>query len=133
MTTMTTTIATMPRQAPARRPRRVPAATRTLPAPLRLTRRGRAVRAVVLGMAVTTVFLLVSLLGQSVVSASTDAGQGPALRAIVVEPGQTLWGIATAVAPRDDPRDTVLRLERINDLDGPGIRAGQQLLVPVAG
>ena len=101
--------------------------------PLRLTRRGRAVRAVVLGMAVTTVFLLVSLLGQSVVSASTDAGEGPALRAIVVEPGQTLWGIATAVAPRDDPRDTVMRLERINDLDGPGIRAGQQLLVPVAG
>jgi hypothetical protein len=52
---------------------------------------------------------------------------------IVVQPGQTLWGIATAVAPHDDPRDTVLRLEHLNGLDGAGIRAGQQLLVPVAG
>ncbi|HSF26865.1 MAG TPA: LysM peptidoglycan-binding domain-containing protein [Actinomycetes bacterium] len=131
---MTTTMAL---RAPALRVR--PATTAGAPLGparrrLRLTRRGRAVRAVVLVLALTLVFLVVSALGHSVVSASTsESGEGPALRALVVQPGQTLWQIAGQVAPDADPRDTVVRLERLNGLDGALIQVGQRLLVPVNG
>jgi hypothetical protein len=48
----------------------------------------------------------------------------------VVEPGDTLWSIATRVAPGRDPRPVVDGLIKANDLRG-GLQAGQELSIPV--
>ncbi|MFC8733325.1 LysM peptidoglycan-binding domain-containing protein [Luteimicrobium sp. NPDC057192] len=51
----------------------------------------------------------------------------------VVQPGETLWALASSVASsREDLRDVVVEIERLNNLDGAGLRAGEQLLLPVA-
>jgi len=97
------------------------------PGPLRLTRRGRVVIAV-------AAFLLAC----SGVVAAGGAQAGAPHRGVevtrhVVEPGETLWALAGSVAsPREDLRDVVAEIEKLNDLDGAGLRAGEQLLLPVA-
>jgi LysM repeat protein len=94
-------------------------------APLRLTRRGR----------VVLLMLLVALafVTFSTARVATQAGTGPATpatRYVTVHPGQTLWQIAHAVAPADDPRDTVDRIRDLNGLDTTVVQAGQRLVVP---
>ena len=129
--TLTAAPARRPRRAlqprPGRAARRHAAPSTAAPrATLRLTRRGRLLALLVaLGLAVT---LLVGM-GRAV-GASTSAPGAPALATVVVAPGQTLWEIALKVAPTDDPRDTVIRLEQLNGLDSAAVRAGQTLLVP---
>jgi LysM repeat protein len=44
-----------------------------------------------------------------------------------VHDGDTLWSIASRVAPDRDPRDEVTRLQRLNHLDGVQLAAGQVL------
>jgi hypothetical protein len=48
----------------------------------------------------------------------------------VVQPGDTLWGIARQVAPGRDPRPVVDEIVEANDLRG-GLQAGQELVVAV--
>jgi len=92
---------------------------------LRLTRRGR----IVLVLLIAALTFAALGLARSTSQAATSSS-GPATRAVTVVPGQTLWQIARTVAPSDDPRDTVLRIEALNPgLHGP-IQAGQQLVVP---
>jgi hypothetical protein len=45
--------------------------------------------------------------------------------------GETLLGIAAEVDPESDPRDTAVRIARLNALDGWGLQAGQRLALPV--
>jgi hypothetical protein len=96
------------------------------PAPgLRLTRRGRAL----LLLALVTLLLVAFSLGRTSADAGHDAG--PVARpTTVVQPGETLWAIARRVSPGADPRATVARLARLNDLDGRPIVAGQRLVLP---
>jgi LysM repeat protein len=49
---------------------------------------------------------------------------------VVVQPGDTLWSIASARYPGDDVRERVLDIEQANDLSGPGITAGETLRLP---
>lgn len=96
------------------------------PAPLRLTRRGRAV-VWCLGIA------LAAGVGGAAASAQAD---GPVaateVRRVVVAPGDTLWGIAAdATSPGQDVRDVVLRLISLNELASGGLQAGQTIVVPV--
>jgi LysM repeat protein len=46
---------------------------------------------------------------------------------VTVQSGDTLWSIATAVAPNRDPRDEVATLQRLNHLDGVSLSVGQVL------
>ena len=55
----------------------------------------------------------------------------PAAVPMTVQPGDTLWEVARRVAPQADPREVVQVLQRANDLQGPALRVGQQLLLPV--
>jgi LysM repeat protein len=89
--------------------------------PVRLTRRGRAVVVmVVLALMVLGGFLL----GQS----SSQAAGHPAK--VTVEAGETLWSVASRVAPNSDPRVEVAKIQAFNHLVTPSVEAGQQLLVP---
>ncbi len=97
------------------------------PAPLRLTRRGRLV-AVVLFLGA----LLAGgvLFGSTSTRASGEAGPARSYEYVIVQPGQTLWGIAKEVAPDDDPRATIEAIRRLNALPDGGIQAGQRIALP---
>ncbi len=49
-----------------------------------------------------------------------------------VKPGDTLWHIAETHGPEGaDRRATVATINRINDLDGAVLQAGQVIMIPV--
>ena len=59
------------------------------------------------------------------------AGAGyQGMRQIVVQPGQTLWSIATQAEPSSDPRQVIAEIMSANSLTGSNLRAGQLLWVP---
>lgn len=94
-------------------------------APLRLTRRGRAV-VLSLALAVTTAVLI--LFGSGV--AATDDAPAP-VRTVTVQPGQTLWSIAAEARPDADIRSTVDEIVRLNALEsGSKLPIGATLAVP---
>ncbi len=97
--------------------------------PVRLTARGRAVLVAGLVLLLLAAFSL----GRTGAEGATDAGAAPQVRTVTVAPGETLWGIATRIAPGQDPRPVVDQLRRLNDLPGADLRAGQQLLLPAEG
>lgn len=106
---------------------------------VRLTRRGRIVLRLALGIVATVgVVLLVD-----VRSGAQDTLRSPQWRAAVasgqalrtevhirVVPGDTLWGIATRIHPEADPRAVVEALAEANGLDSPVIHPGQRLILP---
>lgn len=116
------------------RPASVPvplAAVHVLKAPLaaplawHLTRRG-----------VLAVSLLVAALGAALVwlaassapaSSTPTPTTGPAV--VTVEQGDTLWSIASRVAPGRDPRAEVAHLQQVNHLPGVELVTGQSLRV----
>ena len=97
------------------------------PAALRLTRRGRLVM---------VVLFLVALLAGGVLFGSTstratgEAGPARDYRYLVVQPGETLWGIAKSVAPQEDPRATIEAIRRLNAMPDTGVEAGQRIALP---
>jgi LysM repeat protein len=98
--------------------------------PLRLTRRGRSV-------AVACSVAIASLLWFAIATAAqaSDHGvpahpAGHAMSRIVVQPGQTLWSIATQADPAADPRQVVQQILTANTLTRENITAGQRLWVP---
>ena len=52
------------------------------------------------------------------------------LTSVVVQPGQSLWTIATQAAPTADPRSVIQEIIDINALGGTSIQPGQRLWVP---
>lgn len=99
-------------------------------APIRLTRRGRAV---LVGLAATVTLVALWLtVGPGAFAGDGGHGgpPGPA-RTVVVGPGDTLWGIAAAADPGTDPRRTVQRIMDLNGLGGdPVVRPGQEIRLP---
>jgi hypothetical protein len=97
-------------------------------APVRLTRRGRVV-------VVLAVMVLAVLAGFTIGRGSSLAvGAGAThARHVVVEPGESLWSVATRVAPTRDPRAVVADLEALNHLSSPTVEPGERLAVPASG
>lgn len=53
---------------------------------------------------------------------------------VVVQPGDTLWGLAREYAPSRDPRETIYIIRGANDGLDPGrLQPGDVVLVPVEG
>ncbi len=97
---------------------------------LRLTRRGR----IVIGA--LGVLLVGALLGVAAVFGSTGAVASEAagdaqFGYVVVQPGESLWGVATALDPSADPRDVIAEIVRLNQLGGSEVQAGQPIAVPL--
>ncbi|MEU8307234.1 LysM domain-containing protein [Actinomadura sp. NPDC048955] len=99
--------------------------------PIRLTRRGRAV--LVAFAATVTLILLWLNVGPGAFAGSGAGHGGPSRPAatVVVEPGETLWDIASAADPGSDPRIVVQRIIDLNGLAGdPTVHPGQELRLP---
>ena len=95
---------------------------------VRLTRRGRLV--------LTTLFLglvLAVLTAFGAHSAATSEPGAPVpTRVVQVQPGDTLWDIASEVAAPGEVRDMIHRIEELNALPGAELKVGQKISVPVA-
>jgi LysM domain len=89
--------------------------------PLRLTRRG------VVVLAGVTALIALALLVLARASAPHDAGSVRPASSVTVQAGDTLWSIASVVAPTRDPREVVAELMRLNRLTSSDVAAGQQL------
>jgi nucleoid-associated protein YgaU len=80
-------------------------------------------RLLILLVAVGAVFLLFA--------GRVAAGQAKVETRYVVQPGDTLWGIATEAAGEDeDVREVVRGIRELNQLETTLIRSGQVLVVP---
>lgn len=76
---------------------------------------------------IVLIVLVATFLGWSLLTRTVD-GAGRA-HVYVVQPGDTLWSIASA-RYAGDPREGVWKLERRNNLAGTTITPGQQLTLP---
>ena len=103
-----------------------------VPAPqstvLRLTRRGRVA---VLLAALLTMAVLVVALGSST-TATGDAGDPMPTQTVTVQPGDTLWKLASEANPNGDIRQTVDDIMRLNSLvSASGLQMGSEVAVPI--
>ncbi len=71
-----------------------------------------------------------ALVGASLALARVAAGDTAPVERVVVQPGDSLWSIAAARYPSDDPRERVNAIEQLNGLSGPTIVVGETLLLP---
>ncbi|WP_082600351.1 LysM peptidoglycan-binding domain-containing protein [Nocardioides sp. Soil777] len=119
------TITVSPAFAPTRSSRTARTSSRSA---VRLTRRGR----VVVLMASLALVLMAGFFLGSVAVGTNEAGQTPATEIVMVEPGQSLWSIASDLTDSGDVRTTMREIERLNALDTVALSAGQKLRVPVS-
>lgn len=94
------------------------------PVPLRLTRRARLLCSISV--------LAGALLLTGVAAANSDAvgPAGVASATVVVGPGETLWQVASEVAPGVDTAGMVRQLRELNGLGSAPLQPGQVLAIP---
>ena len=100
--------------------------------PLRLTRRGRFVFiGVPLILLAALILTLSGFLNAPAKAAESAAGLAltPTVT-VTVQPGESLWAIAEAVAPERDPRDVVTDIIQLNNLEAARVVPGQALFIP---
>ena len=103
------------------------------PAPLRLTRRGRFVLTVIIAAVAMIVSLLCASAADLAQASSHRAPAGAGYRGmtqIAVQPGQTLWSIASSARPSANTQTVVQRIIDANAMGGTLLKAGQLLWVP---
>lgn len=98
---------------------------------LRLTRRGRVVIGVLVTMAVAALLAGAGMFAAAQAQASAEVS-GEQFTYVVAEPGDSLWSLATRIAPGADPRDVIDDVMRLNQLQSVDIEAGQQIAIPKA-
>ncbi len=88
-------------------------------------RRARTLRILGVLLVVLTVFVfapkVVHMMGHT---------EMPAAQSYTVEPGDTLWDIATQYSGKQDPRKVIEAIKRANGLVGATVQPGQQLTIP---
>jgi predicted Zn-dependent protease len=107
-------------------------------APLRITKRGRAVVTVLAAIPLVAGALVFALNGGMATATPTGGsatGEAATFNAatfkyVTVAPGQSLWQLAATLAPSVDPRDVVSDIVHLNQLDGADVQPGQRLAIP---
>jgi LysM repeat protein len=86
--------------------------------------------AIALGAAAVCILSL-SLAGGALASSHGAARAGyRGMHQIVVEPGQSLWSIASAAEPAADPRIVIPQIIETNSLAGNTVYVGEMLWLP---
>ena len=91
---------------------------------IKLTVRGRRLVALLALLPIVAAFVLIGTR-----SAQAETAM-PATAIIKIEAGQTLWDVAVAIAPNEDPRATIWTIKALNGLATSEVQAGQALVVP---
>ena len=91
---------------------------------LKLIVRGRRVVALLALLPIVIMFILIGT------RAAQANATGPKTAVIKVESGQSLWDVAVAIAPNEDPRSTIWTIKALNALETSEVQAGQALIVP---
>lgn len=95
---------------------------------LRITRRGRAVVAALVAVPLVVVAGALVLNGGGAVASDTSGATD--FQHVTVDGGETLWQVASEIAPSADPRDVIADLVSLNNLPSAEVSAGQSLAVP---
>jgi nucleoid-associated protein YgaU len=95
--------------------------------PLRLTARGRRLVAV---LALAAGVGLTALVGGALQGGDRGAIHLAGQSSVVVQPGDTLWSIASSLAGEQDVREVVARIREVNGLSRSDLAAGQVLRLP---
>jgi hypothetical protein len=98
----------------------------TTPSPLRITRRGKTV----LGLAIALPVIALSVFLASPGALADGEHSANDFEYVTVLNGDTLWSIATEIAPREDPRDVVAEIIALNQLPSAALMPGQQIALP---
>jgi len=96
---------------------------------LRLTARGRGVLLAIASIPLAVGIAFAALSGGSAIASGADTA-AVSVETVTVMPGDTLWSIATGVAPEADPRDVIGEISRMNLLRGGELQIGQTLAIP---
>ncbi|MDF2509060.1 MAG: hypothetical protein K0Q52_2919 [Microbacterium sp.] len=96
---------------------------------LRLTGRGRRVLLAVASVPLALGITFAAISGGSAIASGADTAAA-SVETLTVMPGDTLWSIATQIAPSSDPRDVISEISRMNLLRGGELQIGQELAIP---
>jgi len=115
-------------------PTRTTRAAESTPRPsgrLRLTRRGRVVFTTLAAIPLVVAVAVVGLSAGGAAANNAGAAAGASFTYITVDPGESLWQLAEAIAPDADPRDVIAEIMNLNQLSTAGIEPGQRLAIPL--
>ncbi|SDQ38953.1 LysM peptidoglycan-binding domain-containing protein [Leucobacter chromiiresistens] len=98
---------------------------------LRLTRRGRIVLGALATILVAGVLALLASLAAPEAMASGEGPNGEQFEYVVVQPGSSLWSLASDLDPAADPRDLITEIVQLNQLDDSSVQAGEAIAVPL--
>jgi hypothetical protein len=96
----------------------------TVAAPLRITRRGRLALTAAVSLPVLAASILLASPGAQ---AGSEAGE-PEVYTVLA--GESLWDIAEAIAPNEDPRAVIDQIRSANGLSGAEVFPGDRLNLP---
>ncbi|CAH0160437.1 Cell division suppressor protein YneA [Microbacterium oxydans] len=96
---------------------------------LRLTVRGRRVLLALAALPLAFGIAFAAISGGSALASGEDAGT-VTFSTVTVMPGDTLWSIASEIAPAADPRDVIGDITRLNALPTGELQIGQELAIP---
>ena len=100
--------------------------------PLRLTRRGRIVVAVLAALVLAALSLVIASAAQATNHPVSSGAAQRGLAQVTVRPGQSLWSVAESADPAADTRVVIQQIIELNGLTGNVVFAGQRLWVPRA-
>lgn len=99
-----------------------------------LTRRGRlmllGLPVMLAAAAALAVLLMASAALFNNAQASTAEGPGVEAAQVAVNPGDTLWSLASQAPSEDDVREVMAQIVEINNLDSSQLEPGEVLYVP---
>ncbi|CAN5124760.1 hypothetical protein BH09ACT3_BH09ACT3_16160 [soil metagenome] len=96
---------------------------------LRLTPRGRMLLFLLVALPVVVAAVALVLGGGGAVATGEEGADS--FQYVTVEAGQTLWQLATELAPSADPREVVSDIAHLNQLPSSDVHPGQRLAIPV--
>ncbi|GAA4146135.1 hypothetical protein GCM10023068_20220 [Leifsonia shinshuensis] len=95
---------------------------------LRLTRRGRFVLTMLAALPIVIGAFVFALNGGGAAASGDQANV--TFHYVTVQSGDSLWSVASRIAPNADPRDVIADLVNLNGLDSAVVTPGQQLAIP---
>lgn len=102
------------------------------PTTLTLTNRGRTVIMVSALIVATSSFAATFSAFNGAAASTASISAAPVVaEQIIVQPGESYWSIARAIAPGRSTQDVIDQIHQLNPFAGPTLQAGTKILVPL--